>query len=153
MSASADSTVGHAGHTVQTGRERGQAVPGPDPVCLVTRFTAVDDAAARGLLDELRAIEGSVVAEYGHLTYDVFADQDHPLDLYVIETWAGATDAQRHEDLVLGNGTVQRVMPLLTAPLRTLTLLPVATDSAGATYRPAPVRAQSGSNDKEAEQE
>nr|WP_272923762.1 antibiotic biosynthesis monooxygenase [Streptomyces sp. SID3343] len=125
------------------------AVPSAEPVCLVTRFSAVDDTAARGLFDELRAIAVSVVAEPGHLTYSVFADRDDPKNLYVIETWAGASDARRHEDLVLGNGTVERVTPLLAGPLRTLTLRPVATDSA--THQPAPVKGRAGSNGKEAE--
>jgi quinol monooxygenase YgiN len=124
------------------------AVPGPEPVCLVTRFSAVDDTAARGLLNELRAMAMSVAVEPGHLTYGVFADQDDPKNLYVIETWAGATEARRHEDLVLGNGTVKRVAPLLTGPLRTLTLRPVATDDA--THQPAPVTGRAGSNGKEA---
>jgi len=149
MSPSADSTTGHTGGTAHPGRKLDHAVPGPESVCLVTRFSAVDDTAARGLLDELRAIAVSVVAEPGHLTYKVFADQDDPKNLYVIETWAGATDAQRHEDLVLGNGAVERVDPLLTGPLRTLSLRPVATD--GATHQPAPVTGHAGSNGKEAE--
>lgn len=159
MSPSADSTIGHAGGTVHPDRKPNHAVPSPEPapkpepepVCLVTRFSAVDDTAARGFLDELRAIAVSVVAERGHLTYNVFADRDDPKNLYVIETWACASDAQRHEDLVLGNGTVERVTPLLAGPLRTLALRPVATDSA--TQPPAPVRGHVGSNVKEAEQE
>ncbi|MEU0971392.1 antibiotic biosynthesis monooxygenase [Streptomyces sp. NPDC005917] len=149
MSPSSDSTIGHAGGAVHPGRKLEHAVSGPEPVCLVTRFSAVDDAAARGLLDELRAIAVSVVAEPGNLTYGVFADQDDPRDLYVIETWAGATDARRHEDLVLGNGTVKRVTPLLTGSLRTVTLRPVATDDA--THQPAPVTGRAGFNGKEAE--
>jgi quinol monooxygenase YgiN len=126
-------------------------VSGLEPVCLVTRFSAVDDVAALRLLDELRAIAVSVVAEAGHLTYNVFADQDDPKSLYVIETWACAADAQRHADLVLGDGTVERVAPLLRGPLRTITLKPVETD--GATHQPAPVRGDAGSNGKEAEKE
>ncbi|MFE2541678.1 putative quinol monooxygenase [Actinacidiphila glaucinigra] len=114
MSPSADSTTGHTGGTAHSGRKLEHAVPGPEPVCLVTRFSAVDNTAARELLDELRAIEVSVVAEPGHLVYNVFADQDDPKNLYVIETWTSAADAKRHEDLVIGDGTVERVAPLLT---------------------------------------
>ncbi|MDX3215156.1 antibiotic biosynthesis monooxygenase [Streptomyces sp. ME02-6991-2B] len=150
MSPSADSTTGHAGDTAHPGRKPEHAVPGPEPVWLVTRFSAVDDTAARKLLDELRAIEVSVVAEPGHLAYNVFADQDDPRNLYVIETWAGAGDAERHEDLVIGDGTVERVAPLLTGPLRTLSLRPVETD--GATHQPAPVTGHAGPHGKEAEQ-
>ncbi|WP_329187990.1 putative quinol monooxygenase [Actinacidiphila glaucinigra] len=149
MSPSADSTTGHTGGTAHSGRKPAPAVP--SPVCLVTRFSAVDDTAARELLDELRAIEVSVVAEPGHLTYTVFADQDDPKDLYVIETWAGAADAQRHEDLVIGDGTVERVAPLLTGPLRTLALRLVDTD--GTPHQPAPVTGHAGPNGKEAGQQ
>ncbi|WP_431964240.1 hypothetical protein [Actinacidiphila sp. bgisy160] len=73
-----------AGRTAFHGRRRalrpeaGVSAPGPEPGCLVTRLSAVDDTAARELLDELRAIEVTVVAEPGHLAYNVFADQDDP---------------------------------------------------------------------------
>jgi quinol monooxygenase YgiN len=149
VSPSSDSTIGQAVGTARPVQEPEHAVPGPGPVRLVTRFPAVDDSAAARLLDELRATTVSVEAEPGHLTYDVFADQDDPRSLYVIETWADASDAKRHEDLVLGNGTAERVAPLLTGPLRTLTLRPVATD--GARHQPAPLTGRAGSNDKEAE--
>lgn len=149
MSPSADTTTGHTGGTSHSGRMLEHAVPGPEPVCLVTRFSAVDDTTARELLDELRAIEVSVVAEPGHVAYNVFADQDDPKNLYVIETWTNATDAKRHEDLVVGDGTVERVAPLLTGPLRTLSLRRVGTDSA--THQPAPVTGHAGPNGKEAE--
>jgi quinol monooxygenase YgiN len=149
VSTSAERTIGHAGSTAHPVQKPGRAVPNPERVCLLTRFSAVDDTAAGRLLDELRGIAVSVVAEAGHLTYDVFADQADPRNLYVVETWAGASDARRHEELVLGNGAVERVTPLLTGPLQTLTLLPVATGSA--IGQPVPVTGQAGIN-KEAEQ-
>lgn len=129
----------------------GHAEPSPEPVCLVTRFAAVDDSAARGVSDELRAIAVSVVAEPGHLSYEIFADQDDPRNFYVIETWAGISHARRHEDLVLDNGAVERVVPLLTDAPRTLTLRPITTDNP--TRQPASDTGQAGFNDKEAEQQ
>ncbi|WP_225625933.1 putative quinol monooxygenase [Streptomyces werraensis] len=150
MISSAEGVTEQAGGDVHPDRRPEHAVPGPEPVCLVTRFSAVDDSAARQLLDELRAIAASVAAEPGHLTYEVFADSNNPQDLHVIETWASASDARRHEDLVVDSGAVERVAPFLTEPLRPLTLRSVATG--GPAGEPASAdTGHAGLNDKEAE--
>lgn len=112
MSQPTDGTNGHAGTTAQ-------------PVCLLTRFSAVDDAAARGLAEALRGTAASVVTEPGHLTYDVLVDQADPTTLYVVETWASAEDAHRHEERVVTDGGVERVAPLLAEELTTMTLRPL----------------------------
>ncbi len=128
MSLSAQNTGGHPSGPVHQGRLPADAATSPDQVCLVTRFSAVDDAALRKLVDELRATAASVVTEPGHVTYGVFTDQANARALYVIETWASAADARRHEELVVDNGAVARVAPLLAEELRTHTLRPVDLD-------------------------
>ncbi|WP_197376862.1 putative quinol monooxygenase [Mycolicibacterium baixiangningiae] len=149
MTPSAEGAIGPADGDLHPDRRPDHAGPGSGPVCLVTQFAAVDDSAARRLQNELQALAASVVTEPGHLSYEVFADQDDPKNLYVIETWASASSARRHEDLVLNNGTVERVAPLLTGALQTLTLRPVAT--ANPTREPASDTGHAGFNDKEAE--
>lgn len=101
-----------------------------NPTTLLTRFTAVDENAAEQTTDLLRATAAAVVAEPGHLSYDVFAVEGDPATLYVLEAWASAHDAGRHADLVLSNGAVDRVLPLLRAPLDTVTLIPIVSHAA-----------------------
>jgi quinol monooxygenase YgiN len=97
---------------------------------LLTRLRAVDEDAARQTTDLLRATAAAVAAEQGHLRYDVFAVEGDPATLYVFEAWASADDARRHADLVLSNGAVDRVLPLLREPLDTVTLIPIVCHAA-----------------------
>jgi quinol monooxygenase YgiN len=100
-------------------------------VHLLTRFRAVDEDAARQTTELLRGTAAAVASEHGHLTYDVSAVEGDPTTLYVLETWASAVDARRHADLVLDNGAVDRVLPLLRERLDTVTLVPIASHAAG----------------------
>lgn len=97
---------------------------------LLTRFGAVDeDAAARiGVL--LRGTATEVASEPGHVSYAVFAVEGDPTTLYVLESWASVADARRHADRVLGDGAVDRVLPLLGDRLDTVTLVPIVLSSA-----------------------
>ncbi len=97
-------------------------------VRLLTRFRAVDDQAAKQVTDALRTIADGIAAEPGHTTYDVFAVDGDPTLLYVLETWASAADADRHARLVLDDGSVDRVLPLLGERLATMTLTPVVSE-------------------------
>lgn len=101
-------------------------------VCLLTRFRAVDDVAVRELAAELRVTAAAVEAEPGHRSYNVFVDQDDPTSLYVVEAWASAADARRHAELVVTNGAVQRVAPLLAEELTTRTLHPLPSEGVNA---------------------
>ncbi len=49
--------------------------------------------------------------------------------MYVLEAWVSIDDARRHADLVLGNGGVDRVLPLLRERLDTVTLIPIASSA------------------------
>jgi hypothetical protein len=71
MSQTTDSTTGHAGDTAHQVDRSADARTSPEPVWLLTRFSAIDDAAARTLADELRTTAASVVARPGELTYGV----------------------------------------------------------------------------------
>jgi quinol monooxygenase YgiN len=138
MSQTMDSTTGHAGDTVHQVDRPADATTSPELACRLTRFSAIDDAAARRLPMNC-ARPRSVITEPGHLTYGVFVDQTDATSLYVVESWASASDAHQHEELVVAGGTVERVVPLLAEELTTLTLRPVTTDDfGGGGTRPAP---------------
>lgn len=96
---------------------------------LRTRFRAVDDDAARQIGDLLRGTAAAAASEPGLLSYDVFAVVGDPTTLYVLEAWESVDDARRHADLVLGNGGVDRVLPLLRERLDTVTLVPIASSA------------------------
>lgn len=101
-----------------------------DDTHILTRFRALDEKAARETADLLRETAAAVAAEQGHLRYDAFAVEGDPATLYVFEAWASADDARRHADLVLSNGAVDRVLPLLRERIDTVTLIPIASDVA-----------------------
>jgi quinol monooxygenase YgiN len=103
----------------------------PRAVRLLTRFQAVDEDAALHAAELLRGTAAAVASEHGHLTYDLSAVEGDPTTLYVLETWASADDARRHADVVLDNGAVDRVLPLLPERLDTVTLLQIASHAAG----------------------
>ncbi len=104
----------------------GAAPSSTSTVCLLTRFRAVDDQAAKQVTDALRTVADGIAAEPGHATYDVFAVDGDPTLLYVLETWASAADADRHARRVVDDGSVDRVLPLLGERLETMTLTTVA---------------------------
>lgn len=96
---------------------------------LRTRFRAVDEDAARQVGDLLRSTAVAAASEQGHLSYEAVAVEGDPTTLYVLEAWASVDDARRHADLVLGNGGVDRVLPLLRERLDTVTLVPIASSA------------------------
>ncbi|WP_249998564.1 putative quinol monooxygenase [Actinoplanes sp. M2I2] len=101
------------------------------PICLVSRFEAVDAAAFHTLVDELRKTAASVTDEPGHVAYELLIELSTARTLYVVERWATEADARRHEQLVVSNGAVDRVAPLLAEPINTVTLAPVPAEHEG----------------------
>lgn len=83
------------------------------------------------MADGLRTIAEGSANESGHGTYDIFAVENDPTVLYVLETWASVDDAHHHADLVLNDGTVDRVLPLLGERLETVTLTMVVSKRHG----------------------
>lgn len=94
-------------------------------VTLLTRFDTKNRASADDIKTVLLDLSDKVRSEPGYVSYQAFSTEDEPPVFWVLESWDKQEDADRHGQLVVANGTIERATPALSGPIATSSLSPL----------------------------